>query len=152
LIEVLVRLEPDPTRLPQSYKLLKLEAPDKVGVKTLERERLLRHWMDDEIVTHTTGDEWLASASAALLRVPSAVVPETWNVLLNPQQEDAPIEGGLAQILSLGPQALRIVLGGVLAGAGSCASKSRPHNLKWPHPWKIPYAKPWSSAPAAPDW
>jgi hypothetical protein len=38
-------------------------------------------------------------------------MPETWNVLLNPQQEDAPIEGGLAQILSLGPQALRIVVG-----------------------------------------
>jgi len=86
---VLVRLELDPTRLPQSYKLLKLEAPDDVGVKTLERKRLPRHCMADEIVTHTIGDEWLASASAALLRVPSAVVPETWNVLLNPQQDDA---------------------------------------------------------------
>lgn len=89
LIEVLVRLELDPTRLPQSYKLLKLEAPDDVAVKTLERKRLPRHWMEDEIVTRTIGDEWLAAASSALLRVPSAVVPETWNVLLNSQQEDA---------------------------------------------------------------
>ena len=45
--------------------------------------------MHDQIATRTIGDEWLASKNSAILRVPSAVVPETLNVLLNPEHADA---------------------------------------------------------------
>ncbi len=34
------------------------------------------------------GDDWLASGRSAVLRVPSAVVPEEFNFLLNPEHRD----------------------------------------------------------------
>ena len=40
-------------------------------------------------MTRALGDDWLAKGSAALLSVPSAIVPETFNVLLNPAHQDA---------------------------------------------------------------
>ena len=36
-----------------------------------------------------TGDEWLRSGRSALLRVPSWIVPESHNVLINPTHPDA---------------------------------------------------------------
>jgi len=39
--------------------------------------------------TRATADAWLAQGSTALLAVPSAIVPETFNVLLNPAHPDA---------------------------------------------------------------
>jgi RES domain-containing protein len=41
--------------------------------------------MSDQITARTIGDEWLASKGTALLRVPSAIGLETFNVLLNPK-------------------------------------------------------------------
>jgi RES domain-containing protein len=84
LVENLVHLELDPARLPKSYRLLKAEAPD-TSAQTVPLADLPMNWADDQIVTRTVGDEWLASGSAALLRVPSAILPETFNVLLNPE-------------------------------------------------------------------
>lgn len=37
----------------------------------------------------TTGDSWLASSATALLEVPSFIVPESSNVLVNPAHVDA---------------------------------------------------------------
>ncbi len=36
------------------------------------------------------GDDWLESGRSPVLRVPSAVVPYSWNYLLNPQHPDFP--------------------------------------------------------------
>lgn len=35
-----------------------------------------------------TGDLWLAGGASAVLRVPSVVVPDDWNYLLNPAHPD----------------------------------------------------------------
>jgi RES domain-containing protein len=89
LVEVLVHLELDPAHLPQSYRLLKAEAPEDLSVRTIARSELPRNWISDQIATRTVGDEWLAFKRSALLRVPSAIVPETYNVLLNPEHAEA---------------------------------------------------------------
>jgi RES domain-containing protein len=39
--------------------------------------------------TVATGDAWLAEATSAVLRVPSILVPHSWNILLNPSHPDA---------------------------------------------------------------
>jgi RES domain-containing protein len=88
LLEVLVHLELSPVRLPRSYRLLKIEAPDELSMRELSENDLSRSWTRDETETRTTGDEWLASKRTLLLRVPSAVAPETFNVLLNSAHED----------------------------------------------------------------
>jgi len=52
-------------------------------------KRSRRNWVNDETLTRTGGDQWLASKRSLLLRVPSAIAPETLNVLLNSAHEDA---------------------------------------------------------------
>jgi RES domain-containing protein len=89
LVEALVHLELTPARFPKFYQLLKAEAPDNISVATLRPADLGKNWVRDETATQTLGDQWLDGGQAALLRVPSAIVPETFNVLLNPRHRDA---------------------------------------------------------------
>jgi RES domain-containing protein len=89
LLEVLVHLELSLVRLPKSYRLLKVEAPDDISIEALSSSDFSRGWTDDETFTRNTGDQWLASKRTVLLRVPSAIVPETFNVLLNSAHEEA---------------------------------------------------------------
>jgi RES domain-containing protein len=77
------------TSLPKSYRLLKAQAPDDLSLRTIAAADLPRNWISNQITTRTIGDEWLASKSTALLRVPSAIVPETYNILLNPAHAEA---------------------------------------------------------------
>ena len=89
LTEALVHLELDPNHLPRSYKLLKAEAPDGISIRRITQRDLPGNWLDDAITTRTLGDKWLASQATALLRVPSAIAPESFNVLLNPMHREA---------------------------------------------------------------
>ena len=95
LLEVLVHLELTADSLPLHYGLLKAEAADETPVRTLGPLDLSEDWVSDVILTRSIGDEWLASRSHVLLRVPSAIVPETFNALLNPTHPDA----GRVQVL-----------------------------------------------------
>ena len=89
LTEVLVHLELELADLPKTYKLLKAEAPEDLAVRTITETDLPADWKENLTATRTMGDEWLASRATALLRVPSVIVPETYNVLLNPEHPDA---------------------------------------------------------------
>lgn len=89
LLEALVHLELDLDNLPPSYQLLKAEAPDQMSMDRVEESKLAANWRADLVSTRTIGDQWLAGGSTALLRIPSAILPETWNVLLNPQHPEA---------------------------------------------------------------
>ncbi len=89
LLEVVVHLELSPVRMPKSYRLLKVEAPDDLTLETARAAELAEHWADDETLTRTFGDQWLLANRSALLRVPSAIVPETFNMLLNPAHDQA---------------------------------------------------------------
>jgi RES domain-containing protein len=48
-----------------------------------------KDWLERTEATRALGDGWLTKGSTAVLRVPSAIVPETFNVLLNPAHQDA---------------------------------------------------------------
>jgi RES domain-containing protein len=89
LVEVLVNLELDAARLPGSYTLLKAEAADEVQIRRIELASLPESWADDLTISRSRGDEWLAAGESALLEVPSAILPDTFNVLLNPHHADA---------------------------------------------------------------
>jgi RES domain-containing protein len=89
LTEALVHLELDLSNLPRKYKLLKSEAPDDISIRRITKADLPKNWVEDVIVTRTIGDEWLASNETALLRVPSVIAPESFNVLLNPMHPEA---------------------------------------------------------------
>jgi RES domain-containing protein len=84
LVEILVHLELAEESLPDSYQLLKVRVPDSVSREVLDRHRLPSDWADRLDLTRELGGQWLASRRTALLGVPSAVVAETLNWLLNP--------------------------------------------------------------------
>lgn len=90
LLEVLVHLEIEEGHLPRFYKLLEIQAPDDVGIDKLDDfAKLPKGWPRKEAVTRALGDQWLHQNSAALLQVPSALVPRTSNFLLNPLHPEA---------------------------------------------------------------
>jgi RES domain-containing protein len=88
LIEILVHLELNQLELPPSYLLLHISAPDRLNIPDLAVPGG-EAWKGDEAVTRKIGDTWLKSRRSALARVPSAILPETFNYLLNPLHPDA---------------------------------------------------------------
>ena len=89
LLETLVHFEIDLRDLPKRYRLLKLEAPGDLGVAQVTIADLPERWIERTDATRAVGDTWLAARRSPLLAVPSAIVPETLNVLLNPAHQDA---------------------------------------------------------------
>jgi RES domain-containing protein len=88
LIEVLVHLEIKEATAPPSYTLLRISVPDKLHIQSLNCPKG-EAWKDDETLARKLGDSWLKSQRSALARVPSAIVPNTFNYLLNPLHKDA---------------------------------------------------------------
>ncbi len=90
LLEVLVHLElNDPLQLPSHYQLLKIIVPDSLEMASVEESSLAPNWRENVFATRDIGDSWLRTKSTALLAVPSALVPDTKNYLLDPQHLDA---------------------------------------------------------------
>ena len=46
-------------------------------------------WQRAESFTRKAGSEWLSGQASSLLRVPSAIVPHTFNILINPLHPDS---------------------------------------------------------------
>jgi RES domain-containing protein len=88
LLEVLVHFEIEITQLPARYRLLKLEAADDLAVARLALADLPTDWIEKVSATQAIGDAWLESRRSPLFSVPSALVPETFNILLNPDHPD----------------------------------------------------------------
>ncbi|HEY4380817.1 MAG TPA: RES family NAD+ phosphorylase [Acidobacteriaceae bacterium] len=88
LIEVLVHLEIKEATLPRTYTLLRIAVPDKLPIPALKVPKG-NAWKGDEALTRKLGDAWLKSRRSVLARVPSAIIPNTFNYLLNPLHADA---------------------------------------------------------------
>jgi RES domain-containing protein len=74
--------------LPHFYQLLEVSAPDRAAIKPLSTMMPV-DWRERLEFTRQLGDAWLASLKTPLARVPSAIAPHTWNVLLNPAHPGA---------------------------------------------------------------
>jgi RES domain-containing protein len=88
LVETLVHLEVDSEDIPDSYTLLKISVSDDLAIKSLDPS-VGTDWKQNLELTRRIGDAWLASQETPLARVPSAIAPQTWNYLLNPEHPDA---------------------------------------------------------------
>ena len=84
LLETLVHLEIDAEDRPERFQVLKIEAADAVSYESLADGSLPTGWEADVAATQGVGDRWLLERRSALLEAPSVLVPESWNVLLNP--------------------------------------------------------------------
>lgn len=83
IVERLVHLFDTEGNLPKTYNLLEIEAPESAAIEPL-LPLVDGDWKERKELTRKAGDDWLASGASPLARVPSAIVPRTWNFLLNP--------------------------------------------------------------------
>lgn len=86
LLEVCVHTSA--TDVPPDFTLLKIKGPDLV-VPSITIDRLPKDWQTQLEVTRDLGTAWLRRNESVLLRVPSAIVPETVNFLFNPSHKQA---------------------------------------------------------------
>ena len=89
LLEVLVHAEIRIENVPVSLRYLEIEAPDSLAIEEVDTSGFGQSWRTDLEATRRAGDRWLQSPRTALLRVPSVIVPETWNVLINPRHPES---------------------------------------------------------------
>ena len=82
VLEVLVHLDLPSELLPNDFQLLTINVPDDGSVIRIEDPIL------DNDICRQTGDAFLVEAKALALIVPSVVVPQERNVLLNPRQAE----------------------------------------------------------------
>jgi RES domain-containing protein len=75
--------------VPPSFTLLRVEAPEDLSISEIDPATLPPDWPSRQDLTRDLGTKWLQGRSSALLRVPSAIVPDTVNVLFNPLHPQA---------------------------------------------------------------
>jgi RES domain-containing protein len=88
MLEVLVHLKDRGDELPATFSLLEIEWPEGSGIRELLPLAEVE-WKYQPESTRTIGDAWLSSRETPMARVPSAIMPRTWNVILNPEHPDA---------------------------------------------------------------
>jgi RES domain-containing protein len=88
-LEFLVHV--DRVLLPPDLVQVEVDVPDRIPASEIDVVPLPKGWRDHPAPTtlRAFGDAWLAGGTTAILRVPSAVIPEESNVLLNPDHPHA---------------------------------------------------------------
>lgn len=90
ILEVSVHLDLQED-LPTDRYLVTLEIPDEVEILELDQMDLPLNWdaKPPTVETQLIGDDFVTQQTAAVLIVPSAIVPEEFNYLINPLHPDA---------------------------------------------------------------
>jgi RES domain-containing protein len=88
-LEYLVHVDADD--VPDDLIAMQIEVPDEAPLEEMAAADLPRGWnrKPQHPACVEVGDRWIADGRALALRVPSAIVPEELNCLLNPAHPDA---------------------------------------------------------------
>ena len=75
---------------PPDLSILRIDVPDDIKVKTIDPTTLPRNWRayPPPQALPAMGTKWALANRALLLRVPSAVVEDEFNVLINPSHPE----------------------------------------------------------------
>lgn len=104
VLEILVHTEA--TNLPDDYIALSAEIPD-ASITTVGMSELPADWREtrDQESLQSIGKAWVDLGETALLSVPSAIVPDERNYLINPAHRDmSRIRIGRAQMFGFDPR------------------------------------------------
>ena len=74
--------------LQKNFHLLSIYLPEDSPVKILEVDKLKKGWPEDPDYTAFIGTEFLKLRQHLVMKVPSAVVPDEFNFLVNPLHPD----------------------------------------------------------------
>ncbi|GAB3022899.1 RES family NAD+ phosphorylase [Niabella terrae] len=72
------------------FRVTLIEIPDNVKVEKINKKKLPANWQ--EYINYTScqaiGDAWLKENKTVVVQVPSAIITEEYNFLINPQHSD----------------------------------------------------------------
>jgi RES domain-containing protein len=76
--------------IPKDYEMVSIEFPDDAVVKTIPSKDLPDSWNNNPITINTQriGNTFLSEQKALVLKVPSAIVKDEWNYIINPHHKD----------------------------------------------------------------
>lgn len=85
LLEIAVHLDLS-ADLPTDRYLVEIEIPDTILIQTVDRFLLPVGWdsYPPQEITRLIGDDFVLFQESAILRVPSCIVPDEYNYLINP--------------------------------------------------------------------
>ena len=77
--------------LPTDRFYVEIDIPDEITIQEVLLKDLPPEWNSKPptLITQTIGDDFVYYKDVAVLKVPSAVVPEEFNYLINPNHQDA---------------------------------------------------------------
>lgn len=77
--------------LPEDRFYVEIDIPDDIQILEVDREDLPENWDSRPPVLETQfiGDDFVKGGTAAVLKVPSCIVPQESNYLINPNHPDA---------------------------------------------------------------
>ena len=72
------------------YSILTINCPDDLKTDKIDLDSLPQNWSDynQMHITQAIGEKWIRSNNAAILCVPSSIITEEINYLLNPKHAD----------------------------------------------------------------
>ncbi|MDN3583565.1 RES family NAD+ phosphorylase [Mucilaginibacter flavus] len=73
-----------------AFNVMTIDVPDSVGITTVKLADLPADWhdFDQMALTQKLGEQWLRENKTALLAVPSSIIEEEVNYLINPKHQD----------------------------------------------------------------
>lgn len=76
----------------ENFRVMVIDIPDDLVIETILPDTLPPDWFDFAGYgrCQALGDDWLSRNQSAVLRVPSAIIAQEWNYLLNPAHPDFP--------------------------------------------------------------
>ena len=77
--------------LPLDRNYIEIEIPDDIVILEVNHEDLPTGWDDKPptIITQIIGDDFVAQGEAAVLKVPTSIIPLESNFLINPNHQDS---------------------------------------------------------------
>ena len=87
-LELLVHVDPD--LIPDDLAAYEIDLPEDLSREAVGLDDLPADWREPENPgCKAIGDAWIREGRVALLRVPSVIIPEEYNILVDPSHREA---------------------------------------------------------------
>lgn len=86
-LEVLAHLQADLAHVPTTLRLLAIDIKPRASIAPVPE--LPSGWQANVPTSQAFGDDWLDAQESLLLKVPSAILPHSFNYLINPHHKQA---------------------------------------------------------------
>lgn len=70
------------------FYVMAINIPNNIVKETIHLNSLPKKWRTYPSTTVAIGSEWIRNAKSCVLKIPSVIIPEEFNYLINPNHED----------------------------------------------------------------